>query len=100
MKAHIVKSLNVNITMLDLYWQRAANGSPDSAIGFDPYEFMDNMHKDTGIEKPTKKSILFGYTSQSLSHVARIQRDRFLVEVIRGIGEVHYGELRRGVGNP
>lgn len=98
-----MKNLNVNITMLDVYWQRAANGSPDSAIGFDPYEFMDNMHKDTGIEEPTKKSILFGYTSQNFSHVAdiiRIQRDRLLVKVIRGIGEVHYGEIARCVGLP
>ena len=103
MKAHILKNLNVNITMLDMDWQRAANGSLDSAIGFDSYDIMDNLHKGTGIEEPTKKSAPFEYTSQFFSHFAdviRIQRDRFLVEVIRGIGEVRYGELARGVGLP
>ena len=103
MKAHIVKNLNVNITMPDVDWQRAANGSLDSAIGFDSYDIMDNLHKDTGIEEPPEKSTPFESTSQFFSHVAdviRIQRDLLVVEVIRGIGEVRYGELTCGVGLP
>ncbi len=107
-KAYIVKEWRVNVTMLDVDWERALKGSLEGAMAFDPYDMMDSLYKETGIEEPAKRSTLYDYVSHFFSHVADVIRrlgGRILVEVIHGeitgvMDKIRYGELERSRGFP
>ena len=107
-KAHVLKSWKVNVTMLDKDWQRISNGSLDSAMGFDPYDMMDSLYKETKIEEPMRRSTLFDYVSHFFSNVADVIRrlqGRILVEIIHGeitgvMDKIRYGEMNRRGGFP
>lgn len=107
-KAYVLKNWEVNVTMLDVDWQRASHGSLEGAMGFDPYDMMDSLYKETGIVEPAKKSTLFDYVSHFFSQVAdtiRRLQGRVLVEVIHGeitgvMDKIRYGELERSGGFP
>ena len=102
-KAYVSKNWKVNVTMLDVDWQRGSHGSLDSAMGFDPYDTMGSLYKETGMEEPARKSTLYDYVSHFFSHVADVIRrlqGRILVEVIHGeitgvMDKIRYGELER-----
>lgn len=108
MKLYVLSNWKVNVTMLDVDWQRASHGSLDSAMGFDPYDMMESLYKKTGIEEPKKKSTLYDYVSHFFSHVADVIRrlkGRILVEVIHGeitgvMDKIRHGELERNRGFP
>lgn len=103
MKAYVSKNWKVNVTMLDIDWQRGSHGSLDSAMGFDPYDTMDSLYKETGMKEPASKSTLYDYVSHFFSHVADVIRrlqGRILVEVIHGeitgvMDKIRYGDLER-----
>lgn len=107
-KAYVLKNWKVNVTMLDADWQRASHGSLDSAMAFDPYDMMDNLYKETGIEEPAKKSTLYDYVSHFFSHVADVIKRLqgcIIVEVIHGeitgvLDKIRHGELERKGGFP
>lgn len=85
-KDEIRRDWCVNVTMLDADWHVNVDLA-EGVMAMDPYDLMDTLYVESGLEDPTNKSTLYHFVAHFFEQVASAicsLRGRFVVEIIHG----------------